>query len=71
MHEKKINTGLKKLGAIIGEETEIGVNVSIMPGKLIGRRVRIWPGSIVFKNIEDNTDYIPKIEYVTRIRETS
>jgi len=71
IHEKKINTGLKKLGAVIGEETEIGVNVSIMPGKLIGRRVRIWPGSIVFKNIEDNTDYIPKIEYVTRVRETS
>lgn len=71
IRNEKINTGLKKLGAIIGEETEIGVNVSIMPGKMIGRRVRIWPGSVVFRNIDDDTDYVPGIEYMTKIRETS
>ena len=68
LDQRKINTGLRKLGAIIGEGTEVGINVSVMPGKMIGKNVRIWPGSVVFRNVEDNTDYIPTIEYVTRKR---
>lgn len=32
-----------KLGAIIGDQTEIGANSVILPGSLIGRNVQIYP----------------------------
>jgi len=50
----KIKTGLKSLGVIVGQNTKFGVNVSLMPGVLIGSDCQISPGSVVFENIEDN-----------------
>ncbi len=41
--EEKIHTGLKKFGAIIGDEVEIGCNAVINPGTLIGRGSIIYP----------------------------
>lgn len=38
-----IDTGLKKLGAIIGDECEIGVNATFNPGSIVGRRCLIYP----------------------------
>ena len=52
---EKINTGLKSLGVIVGQNTQIGINVSLMPGVLIGSNCVVGPGSVVFENIEDNT----------------
>lgn len=42
-----------KLGACIADYTEIGVNVSIMPGLAIGREAVIYPGSIVYAPVGD------------------
>jgi UDP-N-acetylglucosamine diphosphorylase / glucose-1-phosphate thymidylyltransferase / UDP-N-acetylgalactosamine diphosphorylase / glucosamine-1-phosphate N-acetyltransferase / galactosamine-1-phosphate N-acetyltransferase len=39
----KILTGLKKFGAIVGDQAEIGCNSVISPGSLIGRRSLIYP----------------------------
>ena len=39
--EERVDTGLDKLGAIIGSNCRTGVNVSIMPG------VRVGPNSII------------------------
>jgi len=39
----RIATGLKKFGAIIGDEAEIGCNSVISPGSLIGRGALIYP----------------------------
>jgi NDP-sugar pyrophosphorylase family protein len=36
-------TGLRKFGAIIGDEAEIGCNAVINPGTLIGKRVLAYP----------------------------
>ncbi|MCS7265408.1 MAG: hypothetical protein NZ805_11305 [Armatimonadetes bacterium] len=36
-------TGLKKFGAIVGDEAEIGCNTVINPGTLIGKRVLAYP----------------------------
>lgn len=47
----KVKTGLKSLGAIVGENTKIGVHSSLMPGVLIGSDSQIGPGSIVKENI--------------------
>jgi NDP-sugar pyrophosphorylase family protein len=39
----KIETGLAKFGAIIGDHVDIGSNAVISPGSLIGRRSMIYP----------------------------
>jgi len=64
--DKRINTKMKKLGAIIGEKTEVGVHVAVMPGKLIGKNVVIGPGTIVTKNVEDETLLFVQYQYVEK-----
>jgi len=39
-----VDTGRKKLGAVLGDEVQTGINVSIMPGVKIGSRSLIGPG---------------------------
>ncbi|RKN86225.1 hypothetical protein [Paenibacillus ginsengarvi] len=41
--EETIHTGLRKFGAIVGDEVEIGCNAVINPGTLIGRGSIIYP----------------------------
>ena len=41
--EKPINTELKKFGAIIGDRSQIGCNVVLNPGSLIGKDSWIYP----------------------------
>lgn len=38
------DTGLRKFGAIVGDDTQTGCNVVTNPGCLIGRRSLIYPG---------------------------
>lgn len=45
--EKKIETGLEKLGAMLGDYTEIGCNTVLNPGTIIGRKSNIYPLSCV------------------------
>lgn len=40
---KKIATGLRKFGAIVGDRAEIGCNSVISPGSIIGRGSLIYP----------------------------
>ncbi|PWU08822.1 MAG: UDP-N-acetylglucosamine diphosphorylase [Verrucomicrobia bacterium] len=40
----KIATGLRKFGAIVGDNAEIGCNSVLSPGSLIGRHSVIYPG---------------------------
>lgn len=64
--ESKINTGLKSLGAIIGNNTNIGINVSLMPGVLIGSNCAVGPGSVVFENIEDNMTFYAEFKNIKK-----
>ncbi len=48
------NTGLVKLGSIIGEDSRIGVNGTILPGVKIGKNTFIGPAELIDKDIEDN-----------------
>ncbi len=63
---KAVNTRLNQLGAIVGNETKIGVHVSLMPGVLIGGNCKIGPHSIVLNNIEDNTTFYTKAQSVIK-----
>ncbi len=61
VNEEKINTNNAKLGAIIGRETKIGVNTTIIPGVKIGKNCLVAPGEIIRYDLEDNT-YLVKGE---------
>ncbi len=51
---EKIETGLKRFGCVIGNNTKTGIHCSFMPGISIGSSCIIGPNSVVMKNIEDN-----------------
>jgi bifunctional UDP-N-acetylglucosamine pyrophosphorylase/glucosamine-1-phosphate N-acetyltransferase len=51
----EINTGRRKLGAIIGDSVETGINVSINVGSLIGNGTHIGPGAVVSGVIQPNS----------------
>ncbi len=40
---KKISTGLKKMGAVIGDGAQIGCNAVTAPGALIGKKAHCYP----------------------------
>src|SRR5215472_6948176 len=42
---KRIDTGLRKFGAMLGDNTDIGCNAVLNPGSIIGR------GSIIYPNV--------------------
>lgn len=48
------STGMTKLGSIIGDDTELGSNVVLNPGTIIGKRTMVYPGAIVRGVIASN-----------------
>lgn len=48
--EKIFPTGLKKLGALIGDETEVGCNSVLNPGTILGPGCLVYPG-IIFRGV--------------------
>ncbi len=51
----RVDTGLKKLGAVIGAYAQTGINVSIMPGVKIGSHAIVWPGCVVDRDVPSNS----------------
>lgn len=45
--EEKIETGLKKFGAMLGDNVEVGCNSVLNPGTVVGRNSNIYPTSMV------------------------
>ncbi|MBW9140563.1 MAG: NTP transferase domain-containing protein [Candidatus Aramenus sp.] len=48
---KRISSGRKKLGAIVGGYVKTGINVSILPGVKIGAYALIYPGTVVNRDV--------------------
>jgi bifunctional UDP-N-acetylglucosamine pyrophosphorylase/glucosamine-1-phosphate N-acetyltransferase len=48
---KLADTGLDKFGAVIGDDAQIGVNVTIYPGRTIGAAAWIYPNVAIAQNI--------------------
>lgn len=54
LNGKKINTGRRKLGAIIGDNVKIGINAMLDVGTIIGNNVYVGPGAIASGEIKSN-----------------
>ena len=68
---KKIDTGLKSFGVVLGQNTKIGIQVSLMPGVLIGSNSIIGPHSFVKENIKDNTIFYTKFKGIKKWKRKS
>ncbi len=53
----KIETGLKKFGAIIGDNVEVGCNSVMNPGTVLGRNSIVYPLSMVRGHVPENSIY--------------
>lgn len=42
-NSEKIQTGLRKLGSIIGDDSFIGVNAVLNPGTILGKKSKVYP----------------------------
>lgn len=45
--EEELATGLKKFGAMLGDNVEVGCNSVLNPGTVIGRQTNVYPTSMV------------------------
>lgn len=64
--DEKIETGLKKFGAILGDYVEVGCNSVLNPGSVIGRNTIIYPLSRVRGEIKANSIYKDKDNVVNK-----
>ncbi len=53
----QIKTGLKKFGAIIGDNVEVGCNSVMNPGTVLGRNSIVYPLSMVRGYVPENSIY--------------
>ena len=53
--DKKISTGMRKMGSIIGDNTEIGCNSVLYPGTIVGKNTNIYPLTRVRGIINSNS----------------
>lgn len=64
---KEIETGLKKMGAILGDDVEVGCNSVLNPGTVVGKSSNIYPLSMVRGVIPENSIYKNKNEVVMKL----
>lgn len=65
--DAKIETGLKKFGAMIGDNVEVGCGSILNPGSVIGKNTNIYPLSSVRGVIKENSIYKSQNEIVQKI----
>lgn len=63
----KIETGLKKFGAMIGDNVEVGCGSVLNPGTVVGKNTNIYPLSSVRGVIPEDSIYKNKNEIVDKI----
>ena len=61
-----IETGLKKFGAMIGDNVEVGCGSILNPGTVIGKNSNIYPLSSVRGVITENSIYKKQGEIVEK-----
>ena len=64
--DNKVETGLKKMGAMLGDNVEVGCNSVLNPGTVIGRESNIYPLSMVRGYVPSKSIYKNKNEVVEK-----
>lgn len=63
---RAIATDLRKMGTVIGRAARFGVNVSIMPGAMIGANCEIGANTVVTENVPDGYRLYAKQQHLAR-----
>lgn len=53
--DRRVETGLRKFGAMVGDFAEIGCNSVLNPGTIVGRSAIVYPASCVRGVVPENT----------------
>ena len=64
--KEKLATGMKKVGAMIGDNVEVGCGTVLNPGTVIGRNTNIYPLSSVRCVVKENSIYKNQNEIVSK-----
>ena len=64
--DEKIETGLKKFGAMLGDCVEVGCGSVLNPGTVIGKNTNIYPLSSVRGVIKEKSIYKKQGEIVEK-----
>ena len=64
---KKMETGLKKFGAMVGDFTEVGCNSVLCPGTVIGKNCTVYPLSRVRGYLKENSIFKSQENIVEKI----
>ena len=67
--DERIETGLKKFGAMLGDEVEVGCGSVLNPGTVIGSHSNIYPLSSVRGFVPGNSIYKKQGEVVEKVEE--
>jgi len=63
---KRVDSGRRKLGTMMGDRVQTGINVSIMPGVRIGQSALIGPGVTVYDDVLENCVVFARQSLATR-----
>jgi UDP-N-acetylglucosamine diphosphorylase / glucose-1-phosphate thymidylyltransferase / UDP-N-acetylgalactosamine diphosphorylase / glucosamine-1-phosphate N-acetyltransferase / galactosamine-1-phosphate N-acetyltransferase len=66
--DASFETGLRKLGAIVGDDAEVGCNVVLNPGSVLGRRALVTPAIAFGGYLPPNTiaHARPQLKFIPR-----
>lgn len=65
--EERLETGLKKFGAMLGDHVEVGCNSVLNPGTVLGRGVSVYPLSSVRGTVPANHIFKSQDQIVPRV----
>ncbi|WP_457559188.1 bifunctional sugar-1-phosphate nucleotidylyltransferase/acetyltransferase [Candidatus Harpocratesius sp.] len=66
---KRVNTGRRKLGTVVGDHAQLGIQVSIMPGKTIGSYAHVGSNTVIHENVPSNSIYFNRTKPSLKNRE--
>lgn len=67
--DERIDTGLRKFGAILGDHVEIGCNTVLNPGVIIGKNTTVYPLSCVRGIVPEDSIYKSPTNIINKDRE--
>ena len=65
--EEEIETGMKKIGAMLGDEVEVGCGSVLNPGTIVGKNTNIYPLSSVRGVVPGKSIYKNRNEIIEKI----